>query len=265
VVASCGSGLTLAYGTTFDDAVGGYVVNGIKLSDIPVDCLSESLSATFEDAAHNAVGAEVDVTLPDSGATESIAVDPSSNRIDATRVSSASLVVSWPLAPRQPSRHVCGRAVLLDRLVEEAADRGRGVGSDEAGDGIAVPEDGDRGDALDAVLGGEHLLGVDVDLDERDLVLALGDLALDRRAEHAARAAPGGPDRAAVLLAACQRDLRGKQEEPKGRGGHREHEGNDSVESRSGRGLCRGVCRQRRQLAAFRSPMGCAAGSTLKG
>src|SRR5262245_35886233 len=87
-----------------------------------------------------------------------------------------------------------GRTVLFDRLVEEAADHGGWVGADEADHGLAVPEDDDRGEALDAVLGGERLLGVDVDLGELDLAFALGGLGLDRGAEHAAGPAPGGPE-----------------------------------------------------------------------
>jgi hypothetical protein len=88
----------------------------------------------------------------------------------------------------------CGRAVLFDCLVEEAADRGGGLGADEAGDGPAVAEDGYGGEALDPVLGGERLFAVNVDLDELELVLAFGNLGLDCGAEHAARPAPAGPE-----------------------------------------------------------------------
>ena len=64
----------------------------------------------------------------------------------------------------------------------------------EAGDGLTAAEDGDRGDALDPVLHGEHLLGLHVDLGELELALALGHLGLDGRTEDAARSAPGGPE-----------------------------------------------------------------------
>jgi len=55
-----------------------------------------------------------------------------------------------------------GFAGLCDCVVEEASDCSGRMGADEAGDGLAVAEDGDGGDALDAVLGGERQLGVDV-------------------------------------------------------------------------------------------------------
>ena len=84
--------------------------------------------------------------------------------------------------------------VLGDHPVEELADRGCRLRADEACHRLAVREDGDGRDALDAVAGGDLLLGVDVDLRELDLLRALRDLGLDRRAEGAARPAPGGPE-----------------------------------------------------------------------
>src|SRR5581483_5591913 len=103
-------------------------------------------------------------------------------------------VLAGGSAPVRRSGRVCRRPVLIDRLVEEAADRGGRVGADEASDGVAVAEDGHGGDALDAVPGGERPFGVDVDLGELELAVALGDLGFDRRAEHAAGTAPGGPE-----------------------------------------------------------------------
>src|SRR5512133_308551 len=91
-------------------------------------------------------------------------------------------------------RRFCCCPVSFDGLVEEAADFGGGVGADEAGDGVAVAEDGDGGDALDAVLGGEHLLSFDVDLGELELAVSLCGLGFDRGTEHAAGATPGGPE-----------------------------------------------------------------------
>jgi hypothetical protein len=63
------------------------------------------------------------------------------------------------------------------------------VGADEAGDGFVVAEDGDGGDALDTVLGGVRLFGVDVDLG--NLELAVTRQQLDRRFHHQPRRSPG--------------------------------------------------------------------------
>ena len=49
-------------------------------------------------------------------------------------------------------------------------------------------------DALDAERGGEALVGVRVDLGQRDLAVALVDRLLEHGRELAARAAPGGPE-----------------------------------------------------------------------
>jgi hypothetical protein len=75
--------------------------------------------------------------------------------------------------------------VLLDYLVEEVTDHPSRVCADEPGDRLAGTEDGDGRDALDSVACREHLLSVDVDLGEADLVIALLDLRLDRGAERA--------------------------------------------------------------------------------
>lgn len=92
VTASCGDGMTIAYTTAFHDA--GYAVNALELSDIPAGCRSKSFSATFYDRSGVAVGAAVDATLTASGATQRVAVDASSNTIDAGEVSGVSVVVS---------------------------------------------------------------------------------------------------------------------------------------------------------------------------
>lgn len=94
VIASCGSGMTLAYTTAYSAAGSGYAVTGIELSNIPAGCHSKSLSATFQDSDGTAVGSAVDATLTAAGTTQSIAVVPSSNPIDAGRVSGVSVVVS---------------------------------------------------------------------------------------------------------------------------------------------------------------------------
>jgi hypothetical protein len=84
-------------------------------------------------------------------------------------------VNSWLVAVAEELADPRRFAVLFDRIVEEAADRGGGVRADEACDGLSVAEDDDGRDALDAVASGELLFGVDVDLRELDLARALGD------------------------------------------------------------------------------------------
>jgi hypothetical protein len=94
VVASCGSGLRVTYTTAFVSAGSGYAVSGIELSDIPAGCLSRTLSATFYDDGGAPLGSAVGATLTTAGTTQSIAVDQSSNTIDARRVGGLSVVVS---------------------------------------------------------------------------------------------------------------------------------------------------------------------------
>jgi hypothetical protein len=94
VIASCGSGMTFAYSTAFHAADSDYVVNGIELSNIPAGCQRKSLSASFYDSNGTTVGSAVGATLPASGTTQSIAISPSSNAIDAREVSGVSIVVS---------------------------------------------------------------------------------------------------------------------------------------------------------------------------
>lgn len=94
MVASCGSGMTLLYTTTFDPEISGQAVNGIDLSNIPVGCLNKTLSVTFYDDHNDAVGSAVDAALPASGATQSLSIAPGANAIDAGRVSGVSIVVS---------------------------------------------------------------------------------------------------------------------------------------------------------------------------
>ena len=64
------------------------------------------------------------------------------------------------------------------------------VGVDRA----AADESEHRRNRLHAQLAGELRVGVDVDLDQLDLALGGQDVLLDRRAELAARAAPGRPE-----------------------------------------------------------------------
>ena len=94
VVASCGSGMTFAYSTAFHAADSDYVVNGIKLSNIPAGCQRKSLSASFYDSNGTTVGSPVGATLPASDTSQSIAISPSSNAIEAGEVSGVSIVVS---------------------------------------------------------------------------------------------------------------------------------------------------------------------------
>jgi hypothetical protein len=94
VIAACGSGMTFAYTTTFDAAGSGYTVSGIDLSNIPAGCRSKTLSATFLDDSGSPVGSAVGATLTAVGTTQSIAVSPGSNRIEAGRVSGVSVVVT---------------------------------------------------------------------------------------------------------------------------------------------------------------------------
>jgi len=94
VIASCGNGITLAYTAEFDADKSGYAVNGIELSNIPAGCQSKSLSATFYDSSGTTVGSAVGATLTASGTTQSIAITPSTNTIDADRVSGVSIVLS---------------------------------------------------------------------------------------------------------------------------------------------------------------------------
>ncbi|HJQ74986.1 MAG TPA: hypothetical protein VJ814_08875 [Gaiellaceae bacterium] len=94
VVASCGTGMTFAYTTTYYTGVPGYAVNGINLTNIPAGCLSKNLSVTFYGSGNAAVGSAVTSTLPASGTTQSISITPSANTIDASAVTGVAVVVS---------------------------------------------------------------------------------------------------------------------------------------------------------------------------
>jgi hypothetical protein len=94
IVGACGSGLTFGYTTTFDPGISGYAVNGIEVSNIPAGCLDKSLTATFYGSDANATGSAVSATLPTTGTTQTIPIDPSSNTIDAGQFSGVSVVVS---------------------------------------------------------------------------------------------------------------------------------------------------------------------------
>ena len=80
------------------------------------------------------------------------------------------------------------------QLVEEARDDGRRLRAGELGGDGAVLERLDGGDALDPEGGGEALVGVRVELGERDLAAALVHRRLEHRGELAARPAPLGPE-----------------------------------------------------------------------
>jgi hypothetical protein len=94
VIASCGSGMTVAYTTAFDAADSSYAVSGIELSNIPAGCRGEMLSATFYDDSGATVGSAVGATLTTAGTSQSIAIAQSSNRIDASLVGGVAVVVS---------------------------------------------------------------------------------------------------------------------------------------------------------------------------
>ena len=81
-----------------------------------------------------------------------------------------------------------------DELVEEALDLRRRDRAGELGDDLAVAKRLHRRDPPDAEARREALVGVDVDLRQLDLAVALADRGLERRAELAARAAPLGPE-----------------------------------------------------------------------
>ena len=93
VVASCGTGMNFAYETTSYRGAG-YAIDRIDLSNIPAGCLNKNLYVAFYDSATNPVGSGVDAALPASGTSDTISVAPSSNAIDAERISAVSVVVS---------------------------------------------------------------------------------------------------------------------------------------------------------------------------
>ncbi len=94
VVASCGTGMTFAYTTTYYSGVPGYAVNGINLTNIPAGCLNKNLSVTFYGSGNAAVGSAVTSTLPASGTTQSLSITPSANTIDASAVTGVAVTVS---------------------------------------------------------------------------------------------------------------------------------------------------------------------------
>ena len=86
--------MRFAYTSAFSSGNSGYVVEGIDLSDIPAGCHEKSLSATFYDSRGTTVGSDVRAVLTTSGTTQTIDIVPTSNAIDASRVSGVSVVVS---------------------------------------------------------------------------------------------------------------------------------------------------------------------------
>lgn len=94
LVSSCGPGLSLEYTTVPFTAASGYAVNSIDLSDIPTGCQRERISVTFYTANNKAMGSPVSDTLPSSGTSQSIPIDPSTNRIEPDQVRGVSVVVS---------------------------------------------------------------------------------------------------------------------------------------------------------------------------
>jgi hypothetical protein len=94
VVASCGSGMTFAYTTSYYSGLPGYAVNGISLSNIPAGCLNKSLAVTFTDGSNAALGSQVTASLPATGTTSTVSITPSADDIDASKVANVSVVVS---------------------------------------------------------------------------------------------------------------------------------------------------------------------------
>jgi len=93
IVASCGSGMAISYTASFDANVSGYAVNGVDLSNIPPGCLGKSLSVTFTTSSLDAEGDPITDTLPVSGSSQRIPIDPRSNTIAVSEISAVSLVV----------------------------------------------------------------------------------------------------------------------------------------------------------------------------
>jgi hypothetical protein len=94
VVASCGTGMTLTYTTSFYARASGFAVTGIDLRNIPVGCLGKSLSLVFFGSGDRPNGAPIDLKLPESGGDASIPVTPSLNTIDANDIGGISAVIS---------------------------------------------------------------------------------------------------------------------------------------------------------------------------
>jgi len=94
VITACGDGMTFAYTTAYNATSSGYMVNGVDLSNIPSGCRNKTLSATFYDHSGTTVGSAVAARLAGSGTSQSIAVAPSSNAIEAGEVDGVSVVVS---------------------------------------------------------------------------------------------------------------------------------------------------------------------------
>jgi len=91
-------------------------------------------------------------------------------------------------------RRLAASAALGREIVDELLELALGLAADEAVDRLAVREAVDGGDRLDAELGGELLVLVDVDLDQLDLAAGLLDRLLQRRGELLARPAPRRPE-----------------------------------------------------------------------
>jgi hypothetical protein len=90
VVASCGTGIQVAYTTAYASGIPGYSVSQVNLSSIPAACQSKSYKIQLTGAAGAAVGAEMSGTLP-AAATANIATSGSP---DASLVTGVSVVIS---------------------------------------------------------------------------------------------------------------------------------------------------------------------------
>ena len=89
---------------------------------------------------------------------------------------------------------MCETVCELSRTGEHGANRRLGKRTRERIGDLAVPERNDHRDALHAVLGGELLIGVDVDLDEVESAAGVRRDLLEDRSENLTRLTPGGPE-----------------------------------------------------------------------
>lgn len=78
--------------------------------------------------------------------------------------------------------------------LEELADHGFGLGADEFVDDLTVAEGFDGGNAADVILHGDGLVVIGVEPGEDEVAVGFFGQALEDGAEHAAWAAPGGPE-----------------------------------------------------------------------
>jgi hypothetical protein len=91
VVAACGTGINVAYSTTYTASIPGYSVSQVNLSAIPATCLGKAYKIQLTGGSGAVVGGEMSGTLPATGTTASIAT---SGNPDASLVTGVSVVIS---------------------------------------------------------------------------------------------------------------------------------------------------------------------------